>query len=81
MRPGYLPHHFSSQIMSNRRQSTFEVAQMGAVWIASISLFGISAIGATETDAIQGVLEALKTHSVANASSAEGPSLNCEACQ
>ena len=49
--------------MSNRRQSTFEVAQMGKVWIASISLFGISAIGATEADAIRGVLEALATHS------------------
>ena len=67
--------------MSNRRQSTFEVAQMGAVWIASISLFGISAIGATETDAIEGVLEALKTHSVASSSPAPDSSSGCEACQ
>lgn len=64
--------------MSNRRQSTFEVARMGAVWIASISLFGISAIGATEADAIRGVLEALKTHSLAPDS--PDPSA-CEVCQ
>jgi hypothetical protein len=67
--------------MTNRRQSTFEVAQMGAVWIASISLFGISAIGATETDAIEGVLEALKTHSVARSAPVGDLSAACEACQ
>ncbi len=67
--------------MTNRRQSTFEVAQMGAVWIASISLFGISAIGATETDAIEGVLEAFKTHSVARSTPAADSSAACEACQ
>ncbi|TAE78653.1 MAG: hypothetical protein EAZ84_00870 [Verrucomicrobia bacterium] len=66
--------------MSNRRQSTFEVAQMGAVWIASISLFGISAIGATETAAIEGVLEALKTHSVANPTPSSASSTGCEVC-
>ncbi|GAA5484182.1 hypothetical protein [Haloferula sargassicola] len=65
--------------MSNRRQSTFEVAQMGKVWIASISLFGISAIGATEADAIQGVLEALKTHTVGASSPASLEA--CESCQ
>ncbi len=67
--------------MSNRRQSTFEVAQMGKVWIASISLFGISAVGATESDAIQAVLEAFKTHSVANSATPAPDPVDCEACQ
>lgn len=53
--------------MSNRRQLSFDVAQMGKVWIASISLLGISAIGATEDDAIQAVLEAFASHKTATA--------------
>lgn len=54
---------------------------MGKVWIASISLFGISAVGATESDAIQAVLEAFKTHSVANSATPAPDPVDCEACQ
>ena len=64
--------------MSNRLQSTLEVAQMGAVWIASISIFGISAIGATQADALKGVVEALKTHA---ATERPASSEACEACE
>jgi hypothetical protein len=63
--------------MSNRRQIPFEVGQMGKVWVASISLMGISAIGATEAAAIEGVLEAFKTHSTMGGPQ---PELTCESC-
>lgn len=62
--------------MSNRRQFSFEVAQMGKVWVASFSLLGISAIGATEAAAIDAVMEAYKTHTIAGVSSDDG----CEVC-
>jgi hypothetical protein len=39
--------------MSNRSQFSLEVAQMGKVWVASLSLFGISVIGATQAAAIE----------------------------
>lgn len=64
--------------MSNRRQIPFEVGQMGKVWVASISLMGISAIGTTQAAAIEGVLEALATHDVAQDQGREAPS--CESC-
>ena len=51
---------------------------MGAVWIASISIFGISAIGATQADALKGVVEALKTHA---ATERPASSEACEACE
>ena len=51
--------------MSNRSQFSFEVAQMGKVWVASLSLFGISVIGATQAAAIEAVMEAFKTHALA----------------
>ena len=63
--------------MSNRRQFSFEVGQMGKVWVASISLFGISAIGATERDALEAVFDALKTHGSAISNQVE----DCESCQ
>tara|TARA_R110002153_G_scaffold196254_2_gene349508 strand:- start:3437 stop:3661 length:225 start_codon:yes stop_codon:yes gene_type:complete len=50
--------------MSNRRQLSLEVAQMGKVWVASFTLLGISAIGATESAAINAVLDAFKTHNL-----------------
>lgn len=50
--------------MSNRRQLSFEVAQMGKVWVASFSLLGISVIGVTEVAAIEAVMEAYKTHAI-----------------
>lgn len=62
--------------MSNRRQLSLEVAQMGKVWVASFTLLGISAIGATESAAINAVLDALKTHNLGSASAPE----DCEAC-
>lgn len=51
--------------MSNRSQFSLEVAQMGKVWVASLSLFGISVIGATKAAAIEAVMEAFKTHALA----------------
>lgn len=62
--------------MSNRRQFSFEVAQMGKVWVASFSLLGISAIGATEAAALEAVLEAYRTHALAG-HPLDG---NCEVC-
>ncbi|MFK7850495.1 MAG: hypothetical protein AB8D78_05905 [Akkermansiaceae bacterium] len=62
--------------MTNRRQLSLEVAQMGKVWVASFTLLGISAIGATESDAINAVFDAFKTHNLGNASSPQ----DCEAC-
>ncbi|NQX00635.1 hypothetical protein HQ447_08225 [bacterium] len=50
--------------MSNRSQFSFEIAQMGKVWVASLSLFGISVIGATQAAAIEAVMEAFKTHAL-----------------
>ena len=47
--------------MSNRRQIPFEVGQMGKVWVASISLMGISAIGATEAAFERAVAEVTAT--------------------
>jgi hypothetical protein len=51
--------------MSNRSQFSLEVAQMGKVWVASLSLFGISVIGVTQAAAIEAVMEAFKTHALA----------------
>lgn len=62
--------------MSNRRQLSLEVAQMGKVWVASFTLLGISAIGATESAAINAVLDAFKTHNLGSASAPQ----DCEAC-
>lgn len=65
--------------MSNRSQFSLEVAQMGKVWVASLSLLGISVIGATQAAAIEAVMEAFKTHALAG-----GPERHlaepCEAC-
>lgn len=44
--------------------------------IASFTLLGISAIGATESAAINAVFDAFKTHNLGSASAPE----NCEAC-
>jgi hypothetical protein len=49
---------------------------MGKVWVASFTLLGISAIGATESAAINAVLDAFKTHNLGSASAPE----DCEAC-
>jgi len=38
---------------------------MGKVWVGSLSLFGISVIGATQAAAIEAVMEAFKTHALA----------------
>jgi len=38
---------------------------MGKVWIASISVLGVSAVGATEQDAIQAMIESLASHKAA----------------
>ena len=38
---------------------------MGKVWVASLSLLGISVIGATQAAAIEAVMEAFKTHALA----------------
>ncbi len=62
--------------MTNRRQLSLEVAQMGKVWVASFTLLGISAIGATESAAINAVLDAFKTHNLGSAAAPE----DCEAC-
>lgn len=62
--------------MNNRRQYVFEVAQMGEVWVASFSLLGISAIGATEAAALEAVLEAYRTHALVGHPVAE----SCEVC-
>lgn len=51
--------------MSNRRQLSFDVAQMGKVWVASISILGVSAVGATEEDAIQAMIQAISSHKTA----------------
>ena len=51
--------------MTNRRQLSFEVAQMGKVWVASLSALGISAIGATEAAALQALRDAYQTHTLA----------------
>ena len=42
---------------------------MGKVWVASFTLLGISAVGATESDAVSAVLDAFKTHNLGDASS------------
>lgn len=57
--------------MTNRRQYSFEVAQMGTVWVASFSSLGISAIGATEAAALEAVLEAYRTHALSGQPVAE----------
>lgn len=62
--------------MNNRRQFSFEVAQMGKVWVASFTLLGISAIGATESAAINAVLDAFKTHNLVKPL----PFEDCEVC-
>lgn len=64
--------------MSNRSQFSFEVAQMGKVWVASLSLLGISVIGGTKTAAIEAVMEAFKTHALAGMPDYLGES--CEVC-
>ena len=63
--------------MSNRRQSPIEVGQMGNVWVASLALFGISAIGNSEVAAYEAVLEALRTHAVTGRSMIDAA---CESC-
>lgn len=65
--------------MSNRSQYSFEIAQMGKVWVASISLLGISVIGATQTAAMQALFEAANTHSLAGGTGGY-PGDPCEAC-
>ena len=52
-----------------------DVAQMGQVWVASLSILGISVVGASKSAAIEAVIEAFKTHTLAG--DAEEP---CEAC-
>ena len=52
---------------------------MGKVWVASLSLFGISVIGATKAAAVEAVVEAFKTHALVGES--EGHlGEPCEAC-
>jgi hypothetical protein len=63
--------------MSNRSQTTFEVAQMGAVWVASFTLMGISVIGNTKAAAIKGAFDAYETHFV---DLADRNTDHCEAC-
>jgi hypothetical protein len=64
--------------MSNRRQLNVEVGQMGEVWIASMPLSGISAIGASEVDAIDAVWDAWKTHNMMGIRRASSP--DCDSC-
>jgi hypothetical protein len=49
---------------------------MGKVWVASFSLLGISAIGATEAAALEAVLEAYRTHALAG----HPLDASCEVC-
>ena len=65
--------------MSNRSQYSFEIAQMGKVWVASISLLGISVIGATQTAAMQALFEAANTHPLAGVTGGY-PDDPCDAC-
>jgi len=54
---------------------------MGAVWVASLALLGISAIGATREDALAGVIKALQTHSAAKLQSSPAvDEADCESC-
>jgi hypothetical protein len=58
-----------------------EAGKMGAVWVASLAMLGISAIGATREDALAGVVKALQTHSAASQSSGSVIAEDdCEAC-
>lgn len=51
--------------MSERDSFPLEVGRIGAVWVASLAMLGISAIGATRDDALAGVVKALQTHAAA----------------
>lgn len=64
-----------ADVLAGQRQSRTRFAQMGKVWVASLSLLGISVIGATKAAAIEAVMEAFKTHALAGE-----PSESCEAC-
>jgi hypothetical protein len=67
--------------MSERAAFSMEAGRMGAVWVASLAMFGISAIGATREDALAGVVKALQTHSTAdNQTGADAYSDDCEVC-
>lgn len=61
--------------MSNRSQFLVDVAQMGTVWVASLSLFGISVIGNTQASAIEAAMEAFRTHALMGE-----PGESCEVC-
>lgn len=63
--------------MSDRQQVPIDLGRMGAVWVASIALFGVSAIGSTERDAVAGVTKALEGHNQFGQVSEQ----DCEPCQ
>lgn len=67
--------------MSERAAFPMEAGRMGAVWVASLAILGISAIGATREDALAGVIKALQTHSVADNQSGSSVEYDdCEVC-
>jgi hypothetical protein len=73
--------HRNYHKMSERAAFPMEAGRMGAVWVASLAILGISAIGATREDALAGVIKALQTHSIADNHSGSGvDSDECEAC-
>ncbi len=65
--------------MSNRSQHSFEIAQMGKVWVASMSVLGISVIGASQITAMQALFDAASTHSLVEGA-VELSGESCEAC-
>jgi hypothetical protein len=67
--------------MSERTAFRMEAGKMGAVWVASMTILGISAIGATREDALAGVIKALQTHSSAKLQSNSAMDMgDCESC-
>lgn len=67
--------------MSERTAFPMEAGKMGAVWVASLALLGISAIGATREDALAGVIKALQTHSSTKLqSNPVVDEVDCESC-
>ena len=58
-----------------------EAGRMGAVWVASLAMLGISAIGATRADALAGVIKALQTHTLIDNPSDPAVGFDdCESC-
>lgn len=67
--------------MSERAAFPIEIGKMGAVWVASLTMVGVSSIGATREDALAGVVKALQSHAATG--QMPGPAsveTDCEAC-